>query len=177
MKLNLQHPTTEMNTHLQHQTEMNTHLQHPTEMNTHLQHPIPNQPTKPIQPPSIPSNPTSSTHPLIQPAKSLEQATDPDMEGLEDIDLSNLGIEMSPQDPTPVPVQSVPPGNPLPPTIPLRNQAMMQGIQQNIVHRSVDGSPMIRTPLQGNPNPTHEMMNTVQGNAFSMKRTTPYISF
>ena len=174
------------------------------------------------------------------------------MEGLEDIDLSNLAIDMSPQDPVqsvqsgqpvqpvqPVqpgqqvqPVQQVQPGQSgqqvqpkqpiqpgqqvqpkpqiqsvqpvqpgqsvqpkqpgqsiqvtkpyqntppiIPENVPFRNQANIQGVQQNIIHRAGDGSPMIRPPLPIGNLATRDMMNTIQGNSFSLKRNSVYISF
>lgn len=173
---------------------------HPTESSISIQSPVLNksipsavnassktaqlqQPQQPQQGPRPSTNTSSFNQPMAR-AKSLEQVTEADMEGLEDIDLSNLAIEMSPADPAPNPAQppaqsiqmTKPFNSVIPANLPTRNQAV-QGIQPNVMIRSSDGSPMLRPPIQMPGTVVHEMINTAQGNSFSSKRNIPYISF
>ena len=56
--------------------------------------------------------------------------------------------------------------------MPLRNQAMLQSLQQSGVNRGPNGLPIVRPPMSG----VQQTLGTVQNNAFSMKRNQPYIS-
>ena len=73
------------------------------------------------------------------------------------------------------PYQNAPPI--IPENVPFRNHANIQGVQQNIIHRAGVGSHMIRPPLATGTMTTRDMMNTIQGNSFSLKRNSVYISF
>lgn len=57
--------------------------------------------------------------------------------------------------------------------MPLRNQAMLQSLQQSGVNRGPNGLPIVRPPMSG----VQQALGTVQNNAFSMKRNQPFISF
>ena len=54
----------------------------------------------------------------------------------------------------------------------IRNQTMLQNIQQSSIIRGPNGQPMIHPPVSGNP----QYIQTAQNNAFSTKRTGSFIS-
>ena len=108
-----------------------------------------------------------------QPAQAVAQQSIPSMQSLQPSTMQSI------QQPT---VQSIhsptltkPPIKPqqqFQNGMPLRNQAMLQGLQQGAGNRGPNGLPLVRPPVNGVPS-----IGTVQNNAFSMKRNAPFISF
>lgn len=68
----------------------------------------------------------------------------------------------------PSPQQQFPPA--------MRNQTMLQNIQQGNIIRGPNGQPMIHPPVSGNGQAI-QYVQTAQNNAFSTKRNTSFISF